>query len=246
MKPALVVTYYNQTKALDLMLHSVRNSEYDGLVIVSCAKAGMLPQEFKDAQKGVIFTEPPDDRTTTHGVTADTGVRLAIDMGATLITQSNDDVVVPAEWFRVFLNEWEFLVEKHGKVGMLGASTNFIAGPQCRLTGDFGSNEVKEVRAIRAFFAMHSAEGYASVGGYPLDNPVNWFSDDVLAIRFLRAGYKSFVSRLFIPHFGSMTMRGRDLSDEKMKGEFYMSRYFRGWKRELYGPPATEEPAAKA
>lgn len=239
MKTAVVISVCGRLDCLDLNLksHSMFTAPETTRIVADASKDGSA-KPLADAYHALYVPTTG----TPHPSTMHAGLLLARDTGHEFAVQSNDDLVVVPEWERMLANEWEGLERQHGKVGLLGASTNFIAGPQCRITGDFGANDVREVRAIRAFFAMHRLDSYEAVGGYPLDLPVNWFGDDVLALRFLRAGYKSFVSRLFIPHFGSMTMRGRDLSDEKMKGEFYMSRYFRGWKRELYGPVEPAKP----
>lgn len=240
MKTAVVISVCGRVDMLDLNLHShALFTPKDFALIVADASVDGSAKAVAERYQ-VSYVPTPG---TPHPRTMHAGILLARDLGAEFVVQSNDDLVVTEGWNRSFFNEWEFLEQKHGKVGMLGASTNYIAGPQCRITGEFGSSEVREVKVVRAFFAMHRVASYFEVGGYPLDTPGSWFGDDVLALRFLRAGYRSFVSSLFIPHFGSATMRGRDLSDEKMRGEFYMSRYFKGWKQELYSPLKPAEPA---
>lgn len=230
-----VVSTFNQTAFLDLCLHSFALHSPEVRVVVVDASGGTVVDSLDGTARKRIAKVVTTDRTP-HPVTMHRGIEAARDLGAEFVVQSNDDLVAPPEWLRIFANEWEAIERDGNKLGLLGASTNHISGPQCRITGDFGSADIKECRAIRLFFGVHSVESYFAVGGYPFDLPGNWFGDDVLALRYIRAGYKNFVSRLFVPHFGSRSMAGSDLSDEKSKGEFYMTRHYPGWRKELYGP----------
>ncbi len=125
--------------------------------------------------------------------------------------------------------------------GLMGARSTFVVGPQCVFDPSLLAHKTAEMllrkntaRAAAAgggvqatwepaafafpriitFFAACTAKAYRAVGGFDDALPAHNYSDDILSVRMLKAGYHNFVSRLFIEHFGSQTTAALGATDE--------------------------------
>lgn len=154
-----------------------------------------------------------------------------------LLVFANDDTVVGPDWLELMLSDLAELESRGAKkVGLLGARSNYVSGPQCvydRTLMAFGVNgeTVFPYPRIVTFFAAVRASVFEEVQGFDEKLPAHNHSDDILSARMLRAGLLNWVSRAFVYHAGSQTFAraGKDPADaaalyaEDMKrGEEYV------------------------
>lgn len=173
----------------------------------------------------------------------------ARDDGAELLVFQNDDTVVTPGWLDLMLADLEAL-RAHGRPGLLGACSNHAAGAQAYIgAGGLGNGRVighaSEVpglplpqgwrwapvsdfdgpmpcRNVMTQFAMIETAAYFEAGGFDLDLPAHACSDIALCYRLVRAGFVNAVSRAFVCHFGSRTLREAGQDADLRAGRAYM------------------------
>lgn len=121
-----------------------------------------------------------------------------------------DDNALHPDTLRLLLEDVQLISAQVGRssVGLVGARSNFVKGPQNIRSANGGSLrgidydseqrifEVDMVVPVAAWVEHHT---YDSIGGFP---PTNWFADDVFCWDLVNAGRRHFVSRAYVHHVG--------------------------------------------
>ena len=129
---------------------------------------------------------------------------------------ANDDIVLTPTSVSLLLEDVEALRRTYPRVGFVGARSDcalpaqnirFPSGRQDRISmlRWHSEAEVKEVQVVAPLFAWLSREAFQQAQ-FP---PLNWYSDDVICLDLLYAGYRHFVSRSYVHHVGSQSV-GQD------------------------------------
>ena len=179
-----------------------------------------------------------------YGQALNVGAREAIRLGATHIVPSNDDVVVMPDWVRTFGEDLERIDEAGYKVGILGACSNAISGPQLCVGGGLpyrngpirGPQHCPRVVTI---FAIIPSGAYAESGGFDDALPAHNFSDDTISARMIRKGYSNWMSRVFVAHAGSRTLdvTGKGYSIDMAAGQTYFRKHYPDYEELLQRKP---------
>ena len=121
-----------------------------------------------------------------------------------------DDCVLHPDSLRLLLEDLDIIRTQapHLHVGMVGARSNYVKGPQNIRNGNgdalAGMAYDSEQRILQTDMVVPVAawvrhEVFDSVGGFA---PTNWFSDDLLCWDLANRGYSHFVSRSYVHHVG--------------------------------------------
>jgi GT2 family glycosyltransferase len=121
-----------------------------------------------------------------------------------------DDCVLLPDSLEVLLTDVSAVhaARPDGKIGMVGARSNYVKGPQnIRLANDGEFNGLRfdseqrifEVPMIVPVAAWVRHEALDLVGGFP---NTNWYGDDLFCWDLQQAGYHHFVSRAYVHHVG--------------------------------------------
>lgn len=156
------------------------------------------------------------------------GAEAALDQGADLLVFQNDDSVVTPDWLPTMEQDFAAILASGNAPGALGACSNAISGPQaCIGSGGRRGNGVLWVAEgegkvrrlpfkgpvpcapVYSFFMAVPAAAYRACGGWDTELPTHCGSDDVLSARMVAAGFSLWMSRAFVCHFGSETLRGQ-------------------------------------
>jgi len=114
---------------------------------------------------------------------------------------ANDDVVLTPSSYAILLKDAAELKVLHGdKLGFVAARSDYVRDVQ-----DIKKN-IKEgclqERYVSPLFAWISKKAF-SVARFP---ETNWFSDDVMCLDLLNAGFVNYVSNSYVHHAGSQTI----------------------------------------
>lgn len=157
------------------------------------------------------------------GLDSAQGMAFAIDQAdSDEIFHVQDDSVVHPDATRMMIEDIELIQRQRPdlQLGILGARSNFICGPQnvrCSNNGNwhYGSifydteGQIMETDIVFPVFAWYRRDAWEKVGRFP--EGLTWWSDVLFSYDLARAGYTHFISRAYVHHIG---MRGTHASGE--------------------------------
>ena len=227
----VVITVCGHPELLDLQMRSHRiYSAPDLKFVVVDATTDPSRSARKVAEEyGAVYVESPG---TPQGASSNKGIDVARGLGVEWIVLANDDLVVGPGWGTRMFSEWDMLSYEHYKPGILGASSNYVAGKQSRCTA-LRAPSLLSTKVVISFFALTRADIMEQIGGYA---PIQNGSDLGMSYRLAKAGYSSFISSIFIHHFGSQSL-GPQTMDAYVadieKGNAWMDENCPAWREVL-------------
>jgi hypothetical protein len=145
-----------------------------------------------------------------------------------------DDCVLHPDSLRLLLEDVAVIREQAAglRIGMVGARSNFVKGPQNIRSANGGSlagigfdteQTIVQVDMVVPVAAWVEHAVFDSVGGFP---PTNWFADDLICWDLVNAGFSHFTSRAYVHHVGQRGT-GQGKSDQQLldEGLAYLRRH---------------------
>ena len=235
-KVCAIVSVCGHPELLDLQLQShriftKRIAPEDFIVVDASGHGGVQKRTAGVCKKyGATYLQSPG---TPQGVTSNVGIKFATERaGAEWLVLANDDLVVGPGWWERMFEEWDFLSRSMYRPGILGASSNYVSGKQSRCTA-LRPPAMLSTKVVISFFALTRADIMEQIGGY--GNCQNG-SDLAMSYRLVKAGYASFISSIFIHHFGSQSLGPQTMDAyvaDIAKGNAWMDENCPGWKEVL-------------
>jgi hypothetical protein len=229
-KCAAVITVCGRPELLDLQFrsHRIYSPREMQFVVVDATKERSKSARKVAKDNGAFYVESPG---TPQGVSSNKGIEVAARLGAEWLVLANDDLVVGPGWHETMMAEWDFLSRSMYRPGILGASSNYVAGKQARVTA-MRQPTVLPSKFIVSFFALTRADVMQDVGGY---GPLNNGSDLAMSYNLAKSGYTGFVSSAFVHHFGSQSFAHAKVEyrSDIEAGNAYMDRVHPDWKEVL-------------
>jgi GT2 family glycosyltransferase len=226
---------------LCLYAHVLYSPSDIGVVVVDTSKNGLGPEPAVDeavamhAQSfagGLTYLDMRG-KDPWYGQAINVGAREAIRQGATHLIIQNDDTVVFPHWNEAFAQDMKAIEREGFPLGILGACSNAISGPQACIGGGlpYGNGPLKgPVHCPRnvTIFALIPAKSFVECGGFDDGLPAHNFSDDALSARMIRKGYSNWASRVFVGHAGSRTLdwKSKGYATDLEAGGLYFRKHY--------------------
>jgi GT2 family glycosyltransferase len=146
------------------------------------------------------------------------------------VIHSNDDVVLRPDTIERLFEDAAHLNSAGIKWAWLAARTDWVrhSAQNIRfpyenkaLGGIFYPEEqlIVEVSSVSPIFAITKAADFLPYA------PINWFSDDEQCYRMTKSGYRHFVSRAYVHHVGSQTMKPETWQAEQAASIEYLRQH---------------------
>ena len=150
---------------------------------------------------------------TNFGDAYNAGIDYAFSQGHDSLIVSNDDVVLTPTTLDLLKKDAEILESNGVNLGFLGARSDYVLPDQNirfpvhddRQEGLRWASEakIKETGVIAPIFATISKKAW-DVAKFP---STNWYSDNIICHDLQEAGFRHFVSRAYVHHAGSQTIK---------------------------------------
>lgn len=231
---SIIVPCWNTPDVLDLCLSSLRLFTAPEVEVVVADRSTLGDDRcLRVAEKyGGHYLDLRQEVPNTHDMYAQVynAALRAADGDEIVIAQ--DDIVFTPRWLETFREDAAVVRDRLGPVGLLGARSNLISGPQ-RL-GAVPSGAIAPWWRIVLVAAYGSRRGLEEVGGFDEGFPTGMYADDDLSLRLIRAGYINAISRVYVHHFGGVAtaQAGRDAAVDLAASEQYMKHKHGDWRQE--------------